>query len=296
MTAGKTITQNGKLAQRPELSLEEIKQRCRACFVTNPMACKEICDLWKLKREYLALRKDLPERPDAATVMAATTNQTNLKILRILSQSPTNAETLGTQLGSSVTDIGQALKSLVEAGLARVEDEVYHITAAGRKTLDSLEQYSSLELEKIDAQDEKVIRLLAQGAKTIDELSKEMPRNELMRALNHLRVHGVVEKTNGDQVLYFATKRRPTRRLAPTEQAIFKSLPRQGISPLELSEKLDLTLPSVYRYLRLLRYKRHAIRRKQVMAFRLTRVGSQIAEALEKVARVVQSLSPSDFA
>jgi DNA-binding CsgD family transcriptional regulator len=295
--AGKTVTQNGKLAEKPELSIDELQQRCRACFVTNPLACKEICGLWKLKQEYLALRKDLPDRPDTTTVLAAATNQTNLKVLRLLDQGPSDPESLRIQLGSATAiDIGQVLKALVEAGLARVEDEIYHVTTAGRKTLDLLEHHPSLELEEIDARDEKVVQLLAQGAKTLDELNKEIPRNELMRALEHLRIRGVVEKTSGNQVLYFATKRRPTRRLAPTELAIFKSLPKQGISPQELSKKLDLTLPSVYRYLRLLRYKRHAIRRKQAMTFQLTPIGLQIADALEKVAMVIQSLSRSDFA
>jgi len=297
--AEKTITQSGKLAEKPELSLEELQQRCRKCFITNPLVCKEICDFWKLKQEYLVLRKDLPERPDTATVMATATSQMNLKILQLLGQGPSDAGSISAQLGASetATDISQGLKSLVRAGLARIEGETYHITTAGRKTLDLLEQYSSLELEEINAQNEKIIRLLAHGGKTLDELGKEVPRNELMRALKYLRIRGVVEKTSGrSQVLYFATKKRPTRRLAPTELAVFKSLPKQGVAPQELGRKLDLTLPSVYRYLRLLRYKRHAIRRKQDVAFRLTPVGSQIAEALEKVARVVQSLSPSDFA
>lgn len=295
--AGKPLTQNGKQAEKPQLNLKELEQRCRTCFITNPMACKEICDLWKLKQQYLSLRKDISERPDITTIMTAAINQTNIKILQLLDEGCTNTENLQTRPEAHVTrtHLSQALKTLVEAGLARSEGETYHITTAGRRILNSLGHYSSLELETIDAQDEKVIQLLTQGGMTLDELSKDMPRTELTRTLERLRIRGVVEKS-GNQVLYFATKRRPTRRLAPTELTIFKSIPKQGISPQELGKKLDLNLPIVYRHLRLLRYKRHAIRRKQGIAFNLTPVGAQIAEALEKVARTVQSLSQSDFA
>jgi|GEM_PF-3206977 len=295
MESGETITKD-KLREKPVLSLEEIQQRCQTCFITNPLACKEVCDIWKLKQEYLALRKDLPERPDTATVMATATDQTNMEILRILSQGPTSAENLSTQRGSPTIEVDRALRSLVKTGLVRAEDATYEITIAGRRTLDALEKYSSLELEKIDSVNKRVIQLLAHGVTTLDELNEEVPKNELTRALRYLKMHGVVEKTSGRQVLYFATKRRPTRRLAPNELAVFKSLPKEGISPQELSKKLDLTLPSIYRYLRLLRYKRHAIRRKQSPTFELTAVGSQIAEALEKVEKVVQSFSSKDFA
>jgi len=297
------VTQNERTPTKTGLSAEELEKRCGTCLITNPLACREVCDLWKLKQEYLALRKELPERPNASTVMATVTNETNLKILRLLGRSPSDAESLLAKLkvggGSAAVYMGldRVLKSLVEAGLVRVEGETYRLTTAGQKTLDSLEQYPSLGLEKIDALSEKVLRLLAHDVKTFDELAEEIPRRELVRALNYLRVHGVVAKTSGrNQVIYFATKRRPTRRLAPTEFAVFKSLPKQGTSAQELSKKLGLTLPSVYRYLRLLRYKRHVTRRKQAMTFELTPIGYQIAEALEKVAKVVEGLSPSDFA
>jgi DNA-binding transcriptional ArsR family regulator len=291
------LTQNGKL--QAELSIKDLDQRCRTCFVTNPMACREICDIWKLKQEYLGLKKEISEKPDASTVMATVTDHANMKILQVLSAGPSDLENLKAKLWSSktTTEFGRSIEALLKAGLMHVEGERCYITPAGCKTLNTLEEYGPLELEKIDTLNEKVIRMLAQGVATIDELSKEIPRTELTKTIEQLRIYGMVTKTSGrNQVLYFATKRRPTRRLAPAEMAIFKTLPKQGISAQELSKKLDLTLPSVYRYLRLLRYKRHVVQRKQSETFELTSTGSQIADALKKVERAIQRFSPSDFA
>jgi hypothetical protein len=280
-----------------DLSLEELQNRCGACSITNPLVCKDVCDFWKLKQEYLNLRKDLPERTTTATMIAVLAEQSSQEVLRTLSEKGGTLADLQATLGKTIgcLKIDEALDSLVRIGLADVHGQEYRITTAGRSILDFVKKAPSLELG-IDEQNEKVLKLLANGKKSLEELETQIPRTELARILRHLEAHGVIAKDGSGKILYFATKRRPTRRLSSTELAIFKSLPRNGISPHELSAKLSINLPKLYRHLRLLRYKRHAVRRKQGTIFELTPMGVQIAEALEKVGTVVQNLSPNDSA
>jgi predicted transcriptional regulator len=281
------------------LSMADVEERCRTCLVTNPMACKEVCEIWKLKQEYSTLRKESPVKPNAATVLYMASNQSNSQILHALADKSVSIEDLKLILDGNCinVDLRDRLDNLVGTGLLGTREGEYHVTTAGKKAIGSLEQYEGPQLENIDATNEKILRLLSESERTVSEMSKALPRTELMKALEKLRAYGVVEKINGrNQILYFATKRRPTRKLSPIELAVFRSLPRKGISPQEISHKLDITLPSVYRYLRLLRYKRHALKQKQEITFALSPVGKQIAEALEKVQRVMDTLSPNDFA
>ncbi len=293
------IQTNTAKQKTEDMSMADVEERCRTCFVTNPMACKEICEIWKLKQEYSTLRKEATVKPNAATVLHMAADSSNSQILHALTDKSMNIENLQFNLDRNcrTVDVRDRLDNLVGAGLLGTRQEEYYVTAAGKKAIGSLEQYEGLQLENIDATNEKILGLLSADERTVSEMSKVLPRTELMKALEKLRAYGVVKKINGgNQVLYFATKRRPTRKLSTIELAVFRSLPRKGISPQEISQRLDITLPSVYRFLRLLRYKRHALRRKQEMTFALTPVGKQISEALEKVQRVMDTLSPSDFA
>lgn len=286
--------QNRTLETKKSPRITEIEQKCRTCFISNPIACREICEIWNLKQEYGTLRKEIPDKTSASTFIATASNPTNFKILKTLSEGSSDIQCLRMVLGAPIekTEITKTLETLVQLGLVKVEKEKYHITTIGNETLNSLKEYASLELQKIDALNEKIIRLLAQGAETIDELGKDILRTELMRSLETLRIHGVIEKTSGrNRILYFTTKKRPTRRLPSAQLAIFKTIPKQGISAQELGKKLDFTIPSVYRHLRLLRYKRHVVRRKQILTYKLTPVGIQIAEALEKMEKTIQGLS-----
>jgi predicted transcriptional regulator len=280
-----------------DLSLEELQNRCRACSITNPLVCKDVCDFWKLKQEYLSLRKDLPERTTTATLIAVLAEQSNREMLRTLNEKSGTLEDLQTRLGTAVRSLEteEALDSLVRVGLADLHGQEYHITTVGQAILDSVRKAPSLGLG-IDEQNEKVLMLLANGTRSLEELEQQIPRIELSRILRQLEAHGVIAKDRCGKILYFATKRRPTRKLSSTELVIFKSLPKDGISPHQLSAKLNISLPKLYRYLRLLRYKRHAIRRKQGTNFELTSMGVQIVEALAQVGRIVQNLSPNNSA
>lgn len=290
-------TTNLKTAVKTDLSISELQQKCNTCFITNPMACKEMCEVWKLKQEYASLRKEIPEKIDAITLMGMVANRSNLKILNLLNGGSTNIKDLIKVQGDSYSNVefNQNLENLIKAGLIQVNNGSYNITSAGQKTLKSLQEYTTL--EKIDELNGRLTELLIQGMHNIDELRRNIPQRELNKAIEQLKAYGVIEKTSGrNQVLYFATKRRPTRKLSSVELSIFKSLPKDGISANELSKKLDLTLPCVYRYLRLLRYKRHAFRRKQNITFKLTPIGIQIAEAFQKVKKIIEGLSLKEFA
>jgi DNA-binding MarR family transcriptional regulator len=287
------------MSNRENLSMADVEERCRTCSISNPMACKEVCEIWKLKQEYSTLKKEAPVKPNAATVLYAAADPLNSRILHVLVDRSARIEDLKLILEKNYGAVAfeDRLDRLVNVGLLGNREREYYVTTAGKKAIDSIQQYEGLRLKNIDSTNEEILRLLSESESNISEMSRVLPKTQLRKALENLRAYGVVEKiTGGNQVLYFATKRRPTRRLSPTELEVFKSLPRKGASPQEISHRLSITLPSVYRYLRLLRYKRHAVRRKQEMTFALTPVGKQIVEALKKVQRFMDALSPSDFA
>ncbi len=272
------------------LDLEEMKRRCNSCRVSNPLVCRETCEVWRLKSIQNSLRKEIPDRPDRSTITSATRNPESLKFLHRLSQGRTNTQVKPEESKDYV-------KELLQAGLIFVDKNTYRLTSAGEKILETLSMYPLELSEKTEALDEKVLTLLLGGTSTFESLSQTVPRTELTTALRRLNASGLLNRTSSQgDVLYFTTKRRPTRHLLPKELKVFKGIPKTGITARELSKKLDLTKPATYRYLRRLRYRRHVVRRTQELAFGLTPKGSQIAQFLTAISKTVGNLAASDFA
>ena len=275
------------------LDLEELKRRCQTCHVSNPLVCKETCEVWKLKSIQNTLRKEIPDQPDYSTITTATRNPEHLKTLQLLSHWPHTVDRTNAKADVPKHHITE----LLQAGLILVDRNTYKLTPAGEKVLETLSQYPIEFSEKTEFYDEKVLSLLLGGTNTFDSLSEAVPQTELSIVLHRLKARGLLDRTSsrGD-VLYFTTKRRPTRHLLPTELKIFKGIPKNGTTAKELSKRLGLTKPATYRYLRRLRYRRHVVRRRQELTFGLTPKGRQIAQFLEAISKTVRSLSPSDFA
>jgi len=284
------------------ISDEELRRRCQTCHITNPILCRETCSLWKIKSAQNTFRKELPDQPDPATILHVTSISHNRRIIQALLQEPSSIDELKQQLreteenSDKTTMLDSDIKTLIQMGLVRPENEMYRLTSAGQKIVEALSQFSELP-EKPEGYEERVLYSLIDGIQTFDALTKTVPSKELTQALQRLQAHNLIAKKHSKgEVLYFTTKRRPTRRLSPMELEIFKGIPRKGITPKELSEKVSMNLQRTYRYLRLLRYKRHVIRQRQELAFELTPAGCQTVEFLQSISKVVQDLSPEDFA
>ena len=272
------------------LDLEGLKRYCNSCSVSNPLVCRETCEVWKLKSKQNALRKEIPDQPDRSTITAATRDPESLKFLQLFSQGRMNLH--------AKTEVSKEhVRELLQAGLIFLDKNTYKLTSAGQKILETLSEYPLEFSEKTEVHDETVLTLLLGGTNTFESLSQAVPRTELTIALRRLKASGLLDRTSSQgDVLYFTTKRRPTRHLLPTELKVFKDIPKTGITARELSRKLGLTKPATYRYLRRLRYRRHVVRRTQKLAFGLTPKGRQIAQFLVAISKTVENLSASDFA
>ncbi len=269
---------------------EELKRRCNNCRVSNPLICRETCEVWELRSTQRSLRKEIPGQPNRSTITSAARNPENFKFLKRLSQGRMKTQT-------KPEESEDCAKELLQAGLVFLHKNTYKLTSAGEKVLETLSAYPLEHSEKTDALDETVLTLLLGGTNTFESLSQTIPRTELMIALKRLNASGLLTQTSSQgDILYFTTKRRPTRQLLPTELKVFKGIPKDGITARELSKKLGLTRPATYRYLRRLRYRRHVVRKTQKLTFGLTPKGRQIAQFLTATSKTVGDLAASDFA
>jgi predicted transcriptional regulator len=129
--------------------------------------------------------------------------------------------------------------------------------------------------------DEKILRTLLVGSKSLDQLAEILPKTLLYRSLNRLENRGLITKsTLSGRIFYFATKKRPTKKLAPTEMKLFKALTREELSVRDLSERVGISVGRVYELLRRLRLKRHVKKEKKFTSYRLTDTGKSLAQSL----------------
>lgn len=283
------------------VDVKELEQKCLTCQVTNPTICRQICNIWKIKIAQTNLIKELPDHPNLSTIILAVSNYKKRKIIEVLSQKPSTLNELQKKLKQEGKSYSlkmiyeDFIQDLVQVGLVRLNNGRYLLTPAGQKVLEATSHlpitYKSEETEG------KILFLLLDEPKTFDALLEVVPINELTRILRRLKNHRLITKVkSASHVLFFTTKRRPTRHLSPLEFKIFKSISKKGNTARELSEKVGIHMPRTYRYLRRLRYKHHVTRQKQELLFELTPIGLQMAEFLRLVYKVVQNLAPNDFA
>ncbi|MEM2094400.1 MAG: hypothetical protein QXI32_03785 [Candidatus Bathyarchaeia archaeon] len=276
-------------SQRPaNPDFEELSRRCKTCSVSNPLICREICELWILKSAKPTSTVVNSERPILSVLN--TLDPQSLKALQTLSSRPKVVNNADADLGVPRHHISD----LLQAGLIAMEQGLYKVTLYGKKVLEVLSQYPEGFKECTGLYDQQVLLLLLEGKNSFESLLDVIPEKILATTLRRLQTRELVYRASSKRdVLYFATKRRPTRHLLPMEMKIFKSLPREGITAKELSKKLGLTKPSIYRYLRRLRYRRHVARQRQGLTFGLTPKGRQVAQFLETVLKLEGSLSPT---
>lgn len=99
----------------------------------------------------------------------------------------------------------------------------------------------------------------------------------------------IIKSNLSGHIFYYASKKRPTRKLSPTEMRIFKALPKEGISVRELSEKVGISARRVYKYLRRLRCKRHIEKVEKTTVYKVTDTGRRLAQSLNTAYTLIQS-------
>lgn len=134
-----------------------------------------------------------------------------------------------------------------------------------------------------------MLKTLSNGVNTYDALAKVVPRKELPRVLKRLSLKGFIVKNNQlGRVFYFKAKRRPTRKLSPTELRIFYTIPKNdGISVKELSSNVGINIRRTYKYLRRLRFKRHVLKHEKLVTFALTPKGNNLVKSINTMLNII---------
>ena len=285
-----------KYGQSSEAVLKEIQEICENCRPSSPIMCIELCEIWKLKREYRDEYTALQNKPNLIKLLKEAQHDTRRKILEMLLEKPTSLleiyETLKTaDLTSSLNQArDKHIQPLIEANLIHQEDEHYTITTTG-KNIYTILTNSELNEYPLHANghDEEVLRALYSNPHTYDELTDVIPKNAVYRSLNRLQEQDLIVKSEfSGRVVYFATKRRPTRKLSPIESQIFKALIKEALPVKDISEKVGVSVRRVYDYLKQLSYKQHVAKEEKPILWKITEKGKEIAESLNIAYNMLQ--------
>jgi predicted transcriptional regulator len=285
-----------KYGQNSEAVLEEIQEICNNCRPSSPIMCIELCEIWKLKREYRDEYAALHDKPNLIKLLKAAQNDHQRKILKILLEKPTSLLEIYEKLKTMDTPLSlnqvrdKYLQPLLDVSLIHQEDERYYITPTGKNIYNIL---INSELDKYplhsNGNDEQVIRALYSNPQTYNELTEVIPKNAVYRSLNRLQEQGLIVKSEfSGRVVYFATKRRPTRKLSPIESQIFKALIKEALPVKDISEKVGISVRRVYEYLKQLRYKQHIAKEEKPILWKITEKGKAIAESLNLAYNMLQ--------
>jgi len=221
-------------------------------------------------------------------------NRRRLEILEILSNGRHSTVRLQQRLKklgychSRRTIADEYVNPLIEVGLVEENHNKYHTTSFGCK-LDELirdfQEIGDLLPPHSECYEEKTIEALFENPKTYEELKFLIQTESLSRVLKRLQETKLITKDHENSyIFYFKTKRNPYQeRLSPTEKRVYEDIPEEGITAKKLADETNISLRRTYKYLRKLRGKKLAFKRKRPKAYALTREGRQIAKLLEKM-------------
>lgn len=285
------------LGANQEVVLTDILKTCESCRPPNPIMCVESCPIWTLKRKYRDAFKDLAEKPSFADLLHLTKNVRRFKILECLYEKQCTLEELREYLKNAGYSYSlnklrrHYVKPLVDVSFVEEQNGVYAITFKGKSIYNLL---TTSEVAKLSTHsqgyDERILKNLLSGPKTYDELREIIPNGFLRRGLRRLQKNNFLFKpTLNGRVFYFATKKRPTRKLSSTEMKVFKALSPEGLSTKDISEKAGISIRRVYEYLKRLRYKRHVRKEEKTAIYTLTDSGKSLAQSISLAYNLIQT-------
>jgi predicted transcriptional regulator len=171
---------------------------------------------------------------------------------------------------------------LADASLLEERAGVFTLTRKGKSiyALITTTDIAKLPLPS-QGSDEKLLKALLAGPQTAEALRDVVPYGALRQSLQRLQKRKLLDTpTLTGRVFYYATKKRPTRKLSPTELKVFKALPPEGLSAKDLRDRVGISLRRVYTYLTRLKYKRHVRKEAKAAVYRLTEAGQRVAQAI----------------
>jgi predicted transcriptional regulator len=274
--------------------LERAKKTCQNCHPLTPITCVKTCDIWKLKNELRKLYKKTKSPDFVTNLLNSLKNKRRLKILEILANRQLSLDRIQQKLKelgyyhSLQTIANEYIKILIEVGLVEQQGKKYLSTSFGCKIRELTEKIHNIEdylPPHSKCYEEKAIKALSESPKTHEELKSLIPAKSLPRVLERLQKAKLVTKDDGNSyVFHFRTKRNVEKeKLSTTEKRVYENIPEEGITTKALANKTNISLRRTYKYLRKLRGKKLAFRRRRPKTYALTTEGTQIARFLENM-------------
>jgi predicted transcriptional regulator len=304
----KTVEDTNALQETDEKAeltniLRKSEESCRGCHPITPITCVIDCKIWKLKNEFREVGEKLKNQNFTVLLLNALKNKRRLQILNMISKTRYSITGLQRELRkqryyhSQKTIAEEYVAPLVEAGLAKQEQDKYYATLFGCK-------FAELKIETLDIEEalpphsecyeELALNMLLNKPLTHEDFQDAaIPTKSLPRVLNRLQKTGLIQTPKeNDYVFYFQTKRSPNKtRFSPTEKRVYENIPFEGISAQKLAGKTAISLRRTYKYLRRLKGKKMVFIRRKPKSYSLTDKGFQLAMILEKVLNLVTELS-----
>jgi len=271
----------------------EITEFCEKCQPLSPITCVELCQIWNLKKEFRD--SDFVQKtPMFLDLIKIARNSNNLKILKTLMSGPVTIHDLlnvlkKSRYSQSFKDLNNShIKQLSEYALIEKQDNELTITRKGMKIYNLLTKSEIKLPADFNVEDEDVLNALSFGTKSYSELVNQIPKGRINLSLKRLQENNLIVKigTSGN-LLYFKTKRRPTRKLSPIELKIFSSLTKDGTTIKDLSKNLGLDFNQLSQNLRLLGYKRHVKTEEQPILYDLTNEGKSLMMSLNIAKKLI---------
>ena len=277
-----------KRRENRDAVLRAITATCASCRPPNPIICVESCPIWTLKRKHRDAFEALAAQSSPTDLLRLATDERRLNLLEALHERPCTLEELREHLKHAGYSPRlnvlrhRYVTPLADASFIQERAGVYTLTRKGKSiyTLITTNDIAKLSLPS-QGSDEKLLKALLAGPQTYEALRDVVPHGALRQSLRRLQKKALlVTPTLTGRVFYYATKKRPTRKLSSTELKVFKALPPEGLSAKDLRDRVGISLRRVYTYLTRLKYKRHVRKETKAAVYRLTEAGQRVAQAI----------------
>ena len=275
-------------------ALVRMDEECRNCRPLTPLKCISDCKVWKFKNEIRKLRGIMAQRDYQNILLNTLKNKRRLRILEMLSKRALSITQLQKELKkhnyqhSQKTITNEYVEPLITAGLVKCDSSRYKATNFGCEISQLFTGFHEIEdalSPHSECYEEKTIQTLFESPKTYEDLRSIIPTESLSRTLKRLQESNLITKDDQNSyIFYFKTKRKPQQeKLSPTEKRVYTNIPEEGITAKKLANKTSISLRRTYKYLRKLRGKKLAFKRKRPKTYTLTTEGAKIAELLDEM-------------
>jgi predicted transcriptional regulator len=294
-STSRTLSRNTDLAEM----LRTLDAECRECAPLTPLKCITRCNLWKLKNELRRLRETMDSPNFIKDLFNVLKNETRLHILNTIVKGRYSIDQLQQELKkagythSQDTINEEYLRPLMQVGLASETLDEYCATMFGGRLTEKLEdfpEFTNVLPAHSECYEEMLLSALIAGPKTFQEVEAFISPKVASRVLKRLKTSGLIETPEGrDYVFFFKSKRNPEKEtLVETEKKVYTSIPEEGISAKKLSEKTELSIRRIYKYLRGLKGKKLVFTRKTPKSYGLTVKGEKLATLLQDLQNLVE--------